>query len=412
MTDVKITVKTIRSLKRAIDYAISRGGRFVDYDTKEGRTIGTFACSENHTVRSELPINSWCNICHLAEVAAKTDLKLAEISKNSDIKFLGRFNHNKTKILLECPQGHRWGNSTVTNYILYNGNIRCKQCLIDNLEAEVVDFLSQDGGILLDSVRNFRRKSKILILCKNGHKWNVQVYLLLDKNKRMSCCSVRRPAASVGEDVQKFLIKNELKLLKRGSQRATFLCKNNHTFERTVIHTFINKETYVCPDCYSEELLSRVSKYALEHDGRLISSYIKSKQTEVHIVCKRQHDWFVKAEYLFGKDPIWCGHCFERTSKMEREIYIKLLEMYPDLEHNVTKLLKSPRLEIDVWRASKRKGMEFDGVYYHKLDKAPARDARKDKECIEAGITLLRVPENEYTTNPVGTLEKIRIFFK
>jgi DNA-directed RNA polymerase subunit RPC12/RpoP len=109
-------------------------------------------------------------------------------------------------------------------------------------------------------------------------------------------------------------------------------------------------------------------------------------------------------------EPTGCPSCFKaHHSKAELEIYAKVLEVYPDALSGQNGLLRSKGLELDIYVPSLRKAIEYDGAYFH--PEGQERDIRKNRQCKEANIDLLRIPEHIYVHrlggDPVTTLAKI-----
>lgn len=50
------------------------------------------------------------------------------------------------------------------------------------------------------------------------------------------------------------------------------------------------------------------------------------------------------------------------------------------------------RLELDIFIPSLKRAIELDGDYWHSSPERKKTDKRKNKECADAGIKLLRLP--------------------
>jgi very-short-patch-repair endonuclease len=69
--------------------------------------------------------------------------------------------------------------------------------------------------------------------------------------------------------------------------------------------------------------------------------------------------------------------------------------------------LKSKRLELDIWVPSIKTAIEYDGRRWHKMPKAWERDWRKTNECTQAGIRLIRIPEEVYEKDRQGIIDTL-----
>lgn len=122
-----------------------------------------------------------------------------------------------------------------------------------------------------------------------------------------------------------------------------------------------------------------------------LEEYINAK-TKILCRCKICHnEWKVLPNKLLEGNG--CPLCASRrkTSFPEQAIYYYIKQVFPDAinRYNVLK----NRCELDIYIPSKKIGIEYDGIYWHKnkvdLEKG------KYEICKSQGITLLRIRENE-----------------
>jgi len=121
--------------------------------------------------------------------------------------------------------------------------------------------------------------------------------------------------------------------------------------------------------------------------------------------CDKSHG--VLARYNDIDQGRGCPKCANHISKPEIRLRGAVAQVYPDTLGNVRSLLPNKRFELDIYVPSLKKAVEYDGwahAYY--LD-APARDQRKNAQCAEAGIELLRVTDEEYRKDPSATTAKV-----
>jgi hypothetical protein len=121
-------------------------------------------------------------------------------------------------------------------------------------------------------------------------------------------------------------------------------------------------------------------------------------------LCEKGHEWFATPHNVLVNDT-WCPYCVHHHSKAELAILAAVKEKYPDADHG-DGLLPSSGLKLDIYVPSLRKAIEYDGTWFHTSEEAKERDARKDAECIQVGIKLLRIPEAEYESDPPATIHK------
>lgn len=99
----------------------------------------------------------------------------------------------------------------------------------------------------------------------------------------------------------------------------------------------------------------------------------------------------------------------------EELVYNFIRGLIPEAIRGKRGLLKTKSFQLDVYIPSLKKAIEFDGTFWHKSDWAVMhgaffRDARKDRECLEAGIELLRINECDFDANRDSIFAKITAF--
>jgi very-short-patch-repair endonuclease len=130
-----------------------------------------------------------------------------------------------------------------------------------------------------------------------------------------------------------------------------------------------------------------------------------SRKGVVWICSKNSNHTWVATPNSRTYSKTGCPHCSFQHSKAELAIFAAVKEKRPDALNGKRGELKSKLLELDVFVPSLRKAIEYDGTYYHPVGQE--RDVRKNQQCIEAGISLLRVLEAEYEADPAAALLKI-----
>jgi very-short-patch-repair endonuclease len=132
-----------------------------------------------------------------------------------------------------------------------------------------------------------------------------------------------------------------------------------------------------------------------------------ASNTKCKWACTKGHIYWATPYIRTSKKPTGCSRCSNRHSRAELDIHKAVQEKYPDALSGQRSLLEYKRLELDVYVPSLKKAIEFDGTYWHSLPERKILDARKNEQCTQAGIQLLRIPEAEYESNPTETVAKI-----
>jgi orotate phosphoribosyltransferase-like protein len=161
---------------------------------------------------------------------------------------------------------------------------------------------------------------------------------------------------------------------------------------------------------------------AKSHEGRMVDEYRGSYKT-ITWECMKGHIWEARPNSI--QQGSWCPYCAHTgPSKAQLELADYVKSLLPDIEVLVgdRAALKSfsPNvdhpLELDIYVPSLKKAIEFDGWFWHKSPWAisrgvPDRDVKKDAQCLEAKVELLRVDELEFNKNRESVLNQIRDFF-
>ena len=103
--------------------------------------------------------------------------------------------------------------------------------------------------------------------------------------------------------------------------------------------------------------------------------------------CERGHEW--RAVIQSRNKGIGCPYCAEdrQSSFPEFVLYYYLMTVDNSVKHNC----KDFGFELDIYIPSKKIGIEYDGKHWHQ-NKAET-DLKKNKNCVNLGITLYRIRE-------------------
>ena len=255
--------------------------------------------------------------------------------------------NSQTKYEWECKEGHKW--------VAMASNIQfgswCPYCAgsdTKNIEY-YAKFAREKGGRCL-STKYINNSTKYEWECQEGHRWTAKANDISNGNWCLKCS---------------------------GSEKK-------------------NIEYY--------------DKFARAKGGKCLSTEYVNAKTKYEWECKGSHKWeAVACSVLSGK---WCPKCQHLQSKPEKLIFDLVQVKFPDTQERVHGLLPNKNFELDIYVPSLKKAIEFDGDHWHKSDWAlkhgvAERDARKDQQCKEAGIDLLRILESDYKNNPDAEMSKI-----
>jgi very-short-patch-repair endonuclease len=123
--------------------------------------------------------------------------------------------------------------------------------------------------------------------------------------------------------------------------------------------------------------------------------------------CGKGHQPWLATYENIKRGRTWCPYCKPKYSKAEKDILAAIQRQHPDAVGNVRGLLKNKRFELDIWIPDLKIAIEYDGAYYHSRPDSQERDARKNKECVDSNIFLIRILDKNYQKDPEGTIQKV-----
>jgi len=266
------------------------------------------------------------------------------------------------------------------------------------LKFEDVRARIEKRGFTLLSEDYIDSKTKLQVVCPNGHSiWK----RFNDIDQGLGCleCSGLAPrtlqeaqdlaAVHGGECLDSEYVNSRTKMHWR--------CKYGHPLSMTFDHV---KKGHWCRVC-NNNLNHRITwpqfyEMCASKGGTLLvdMSGYPSRYAPVPIRCGVGHQ-FTQTFGHIAYEGTWCPDCRRsvrhNNNKSQTECF-EICKLYaPDALQNQTGLLPSPLLELDIWMPSLRKAVEFDGEYWHQDSEVQERDARKEAECRQVGIELLRV---------------------
>jgi hypothetical protein len=122
--------------------------------------------------------------------------------------------------------------------------------------------------------------------------------------------------------------------------------------------------------------------------------------------CRYKHKWWAESGRVL-RNETWCPTCAKKFRKFENDIFYSIWYSFPDADQNIRGILKNKQFELDIWIPSLRKAIECDGETWHSRPVNVERDARKNKECEEFGIKLLRIKYKEWTKDRFAAIVKV-----
>lgn len=250
-------------------------------------------------------------------------------------------------------------------------------------------------------------------LCDKGHSvtktWND-----LQQGKRCGICA--KNCKLTLQDCQEFARSIGWTCLsteyKNTRTKMSWICATGHKIEMTLSNL---KTGFRCLTCsgLTKKTIEDCHALATKNNWICKSKNIANSRSEVEWICARGHSFI--SSYNVAASGSGCPMCTNRHSRPELEIYNFIKNIYSETQSGVRKLLPTRSFELDIWLPSLRVGIEFDGTWHHNPMNphyVPDRDLRKNRECEEADILLVRVKEEDYLKNKTEILNYLKDLLK
>lgn len=166
-----------------------------------------------------------------------------------------------------------------------------------------------------------------------------------------------------------------------------------------------------CGYCDRHVNIDKLRLFAISMGGTCESSAYNNIYENINWKCRLDHRWEANCRRVMHRKQ-WCPTCAKKYNKWEDSVYAKLLTYLSHLEQKQKGLLKSKEMHLDILDRKSKRAVELDGDYWHLLGDGPERDLRKNRECQDAGIELLRIKYSDYMKNPEFYFNKILDFLK
>lgn len=285
---------------------------------------------------------------------------------------------------------------------------------------EVKSYIENQGYQLL-STEYENNRTKLRIKCIKGHIFNSTYYNFKNRKKCPICSNESKKLNDA--QITYFI---ESKGYKKHSNykdvrtKMKLECPKGHIF---YIKWNSFKDGHRCPSCYNEYKRSKslkltykeVKNYIESFGYKLLSKNYKNTRTKLKLECPESHT-FLMTHHGFKKGKR-CPICWYQStsSKPEKEIQIFIDNIYDGkIINNDRNTIINPytgyNLELDIYLPELNKAIEFNGSYWHSLEKTIENDKIKLKQCKENNINLFVLQEQLYLTDKEKCLNKIYKF--
>ena len=250
---------------------------------------------------------------------------------------------------------------------------------------------------------------RVYWMCNKGHEWDAPVN---SRNSGSGCpfCSGHKIIAGINDlatirpDIaeqwhptkNKSLTPRDVTL--HNGNDVWWICEKGHAWRAKIAN---RANGCGCPVCSGKKVLAGFNDLATEHpeiaaqwhpikNKKLAPTNITSKSNKViWWMCEKGHEW--KASVCHRSNGTRCPFCFgeSRTSFPEQAILYYLSRFATA----ISRYKVNAKTEIDVYLPEYKIGVEYDGEYFHRGEKAKCREQRKQAKLDELGIVLFRVKE-------------------
>ena len=277
--------------------------------------------------------------------------------------------------------------------------------MVAKKDLDYYDQLAHERGGRCLSTEYIDSQTKYKWECKEGHRWEAKA------NDIQSGYWCRRCSGSEKKNLEYY---DQIARKKGGRCLSTkyidshtkyeWICVEGHRWEATAIHIQNNRWCVKCAGL-DKKNIEYYDKFAHAQGGRCLSTKYINALTQYEWECEEGHRW--KATATDIQSGSWCPKCKHKQSKPEKVIFDLIQARFPDTQERIRGLLSSRRFELDIYISSLKKAIEFDGDFWHNRPESKERDNRKNRECKEAGIELLRILESDYNRCPFTEMSKV-----
>lgn len=252
--------------------------------------------------------------------------------------------------------------------------------------------------------------------CINGHKFKKSLYTLVYYPNCPKCDSLFHKTV---EDCKKLgESKNLICLSTEYINTVTKLkwqCKKaGHIFMSKFSTINSDLVTGGCARCSgnAKHTIEDCQVLALSRNGKCLSDKYENNIKKLLWQCEKGHRWHSSWNHVNNYDA-WCPKCVHFISKAEDEIFQLVKTKYPDALQNQSSILPNKRFRLDIYVPSLKKAIEYDGDYWHSAKNPyykPEKDRMKNKECKQAGISLLRIKECDFNRDKELCIKRVFAF--
>jgi len=269
---------------------------------------------------------------------------------------------------------------------------------------------------------------KLEALCPIGHSMSVSFNNFRNHNVKCPTCSKKKKPTF--EEVLRVFNQNGYTLLtqnyKNCDQKLETLCPSGHPHSISFYHFSIRKQRCAICSGTQKYSLEDVRKIVESEGYSLLSTEYKGVFFNIDLMCSKGHS-YSPSFHSFKTNNSRCPICgLNGVSKGELELSNIIRGVYPDVKKKrdgKVKIENKPHIkgfEIDIYIPALKKGIEYDGKYYHSFERMRADpdkalwsddDIRnyhkfKDDWFLSLGIKILHIKEEEWDLDKESCIKR------
>ncbi|MBE5924897.1 MAG: hypothetical protein E7271_10630 [Lachnospiraceae bacterium] len=347
-------------------------------------------------------------------------------TKNANLKPTDVTSGSGKKVWWLGKCGHEWS-ATVSDRINGKGCGVCANRIVlsgfNDLQTKYPDIAKEwhptKNGDLKPTAIIFGSNKKVWWVCQFGHEWETRISERIHHNTGCPFCSGRRAIVGINDLQTKFPdIAKEWNYEKNGSltpadvavssnKSVWWKCIKGHEWETDICNR-TGKSKTGCPYCSNRKIIPGfndlasfsphlVKEWDFEKNKNLVdgNGYDISTPDKVSPVsgnsvwwkCDKGHEWKAKISNRTNGDG--CPYCSNAGTSLPEQSVAFYLEQVCVVEQRI----KIAGKEIDVYLPDFKIGIEYDGMFYHKL-KHLHKEVEKDMCLSEQGIQIIRIKES------------------
>lgn len=261
------------------------------------------------------------------------------------------------------------------------------------LNIEILRARGLAYGYVLQSPQYLGSRIKYKWDCSVGHPTQARIDAVESDSGCFDCGNIIRKdkLKSSVEFLLSLCIKKNFQCLAPSlylncKQKMFFICSEGHL----CLSNFNSIQRDVgCDYCFNHINIDKLRLFAISKGGKCESPTYSDIYTKMNWSCGLGHMWQANCRQVMHKKN-WCSTCAKSKTGFENSIFKAVLGEFPNALQNVKGLLKNKQFELDIYIPGIG-AIECDGDNWHNRPVNIERDSRKNKECSEAGIKLLRV---------------------